>query len=204
MRRNLIGFITALFALSIFVACGGGDGDTDTVTPTDTIEDSAQPDTTTPEDPGTTPDPGPPEDPGTTPDPGPPEDPGTTPDVAGDTPEPAGTCTNDADLAVIAADPDAPLATTGDCVVNLCLANPTLECVSDCVINGSDKTEPPIEGLPLSEECVNCYAGSSLCGVDNCMAECIADTSAPECGACLAEHCLPAFYACSGLTPPEE
>jgi len=110
-------------------------------------------------------------------------------------------CLNEADGAVIAANPDAPLATTAACVTKLCLANPTIECVSDCVINGSDKTDPPIEGLPLSEECVACYAGSSLCGVENCLSECIADTTAPACGECLATHCLPAFYECSGLTP---
>lgn len=108
-------------------------------------------------------------------------------------------CTNAEDGAVIAADPDAPLAITGACVVNLCLANPTLECVVDCVQNGSDKTTPPITGLALSDGCAGCYGASSLCGVDQCLSECIADTSAPECGACLAEHCLPAFYECSGL-----
>ena len=110
-------------------------------------------------------------------------------------------CTNAEDMAVIAADPDAPLAITSDCVVNLCLANPTIECVVDCVQNGSDKTDPPIVGIDLSDGCAACYGASSLCGVDKCLAECIADTSAPECGECLEANCLVDFYACSGLTP---
>ena len=112
---------------------------------------------------------------------------------------PVDMCTNAEDMAVIAADPDAPLAITGDCVVNLCLANPTIECVVDCVQNGSDKTDPPIVGIDLSGGCAACYGASSLCGVDKCLAECIADTSAPECGECLEANCLVDFYACSGL-----
>ncbi|NOZ00672.1 MAG: hypothetical protein GXP54_02125 [Deltaproteobacteria bacterium] len=116
--------------------------------------------------------------------------------------KPKDQCLNADDGAVIAADPDAPLAVTGDCVVKFCLANPTLDCVVDCLQNGSDKTDPPITGLALSDGCAACYGASSLCGVDKCLSECIADATAPECGQCLADYCLKDFYYCSGLTPP--
>jgi len=55
----------------------------------------------------------------------------------------------------------------------------------------------------LSAGCAGCYVGTIVCTIDNCVAECAADPTSDDCGACQVDAgCINDFYACSGLTPP--
>ena len=112
---------------------------------------------------------------------------------------PTGACMNAADQALLDTEEkrDAVQATAGTCGKDECLSKPTEEqeqCAVDCIKKDH----------ALSDECAGCYGASVLCGIKNCVAQCIADTAAPACLECLGANCLPAFYTCSGFPPPTE
>ena len=52
----------------------------------------------------------------------------------------------------------------------------------------------------LSDACVDCFDQAVQCGAKNCWLQCISDSNSPDCIACRAQFCDPAFAACSGLT----
>jgi len=105
-------------------------------------------------------------------------------------------CLGDADLAIL--DPDggaAVKAAATNCAMG-CIAEPTVEeivvCANPCVITDTG----------LTEGCSACYTGIIACTIINCLADCVADSEAPECLACMdASGCYAAFYTCSGQTP---
>ncbi|MBM4321556.1 MAG: hypothetical protein FJ125_16840 [Deltaproteobacteria bacterium] len=53
----------------------------------------------------------------------------------------------------------------------------------------------------LSEACSACFAAALDCTISQCMAQCVVNPLGPECAACRAEKCDPAFIECSGLDP---
>ena len=101
-------------------------------------------------------------------------------------------CTNEADGAIIqAGDPTGAAQNCGlGCLSN---ADPGA-CSMECM-----KTE-----TGLSDGCSGCYVATIMCTIDKCVAQCAVDPSSDDCGTCQVEAgCISAFYACSGLTPPE-
>lgn len=111
-----------------------------------------------------------------------------------------GACLNAQDLAVIQADPDRPTDVTASCLFGPCFADPSQACLSDCLVNGSNTTNPPIQGIGLTGACADCYVAAGLCGVQECLGPCADAYDAPPCQDCLDIHCMPAFQACSGLS----
>jgi len=113
--------------------------------------------------------------------------------VVTDTPVvPTGACQNAADLAIIAPDRDAISAAAKTCGMG-CLgdADP-VACSTPCVV---DKTG-------ISSACAGCYAAMINCTIKNCVAECVADPSAPVCLECQeTKGCFKGFYDCSGFVP---
>ena len=95
-------------------------------------------------------------------------------------------CDNEADLGVIASiDVNAESNTCGaTCAFD---AEPW-SCSNSCIVDATG----------LSDGCSACYSDSVICTVDNCLALCM-DPSNPGCNPCREEHCMPAFWECSGL-----
>lgn len=109
--------------------------------------------------------------------------------------EPAGACTNEADLPIIAADRDGITAKATDCGL-ACLSDADpVACATPCVV----------EKTGLTNDCAGCYAGMINCTIANCIAQCALDPASETCKQCQTEAgCYSGFYACSGLTPEEE
>ena len=100
---------------------------------------------------------------------------------------PAGACTNEADMAVLQGDP-----TVGDTIKECamgCLGNEDPLCATTCIVDATG----------LSAGCSECYNGTFMCSVDNCLAQCVADPNSDACVACQAEHCAEDFLACAGI-----
>lgn len=56
----------------------------------------------------------------------------------------------------------------------------------------------------LSEACAACFAASTVCAIQNCVAQCAADFASEGCTDCREEKgCTPDFYTCSGFRPSE-
>lgn len=52
----------------------------------------------------------------------------------------------------------------------------------------------------VSDPCSSCYTTAVICSINNCAAECVADSASSGCIACQQiKGCLPAFFQCSGL-----
>ena len=107
-------------------------------------------------------------------------------------------CQNDADLAILGLDGGAAAKTAAtDCAMG-CIAEPTVEeivaCANPCVV----------ENTGLTEGCSACYTAIIACTIINCLGECVADSEAPECTACMTDSgCYDAFYTCTGMEPPD-
>ena len=115
-----------------------------------------------------------------------------------------GACTNADDATAIGTEEDE-VATYGgggdktvadvtyDCAVSN-IATPDGEFISevaDCVNAGTDDA--------VSVECATCYAGSSKCGKDNCLADCLGAADSDCCQACRCDNeCYSTFADCSG------
>ena len=55
-------------------------------------------------------------------------------------------------------------------------------------------------GISLSADCAACGGDQSHCVVNNCLLECAADSTTPDCIACGDAACLDAFLNCSGIS----
>ena len=129
-----------------------------------------------------------------TPDETPDVTPDETPDVTPDE-TPTGACTGDADLAIIGGGVIDPNAEATTCGLGCLADDDPVACSTTCVVAETG----------LSTECSGCYAATVGCSIDNCLTECAADPSSEACETCQIDAgCISDFYACSGLTPPEE
>jgi hypothetical protein len=112
--------------------------------------------------------------------------------------EDAGACTNAADGALLDSDEkfDGVVAEATTCGMTA-LTKPAAEqqqFALDCV-----KTE-----TGLSEGCATCFAESTACTIEECVAQCAADPSPQGCIDCREDKgCTPDFFTCSGFTPSE-
>jgi hypothetical protein len=102
-----------------------------------------------------------------------------------------GACTNGADQGVIgnAAKFEQDITDCG----TTCFFSPgdKAVCASDCM-----------RGKGLSSGCAGCYGGQIACGMVTCSVPCLANSSSPECRACVMQNCEPPFRACAGDPPP--
>ena len=96
-------------------------------------------------------------------------------------------CINDADLVILGGDTnvtgeaqDCGLACLGDADPGACSAT----CVEDAT--------------GLTTDCAGCYAGTVVCSIENCLAQCATDPTSEACATCQAENCLDEFYTCTG------
>jgi hypothetical protein len=71
-------------------------------------------------------------------------------------------------------------------------------CTTTCVVTET--------GGAVSEPCASCFSGSVKCTIENCLADCLADSTAPACTTCRCGkkanqpiNCIDVFSACSGL-----
>jgi hypothetical protein len=54
------------------------------------------------------------------------------------------------------------------------------------------------QSTKLSDPCATCFDETVHCAIQSCASECLGGPSA-ACQACMDQHCMPAFDACSGL-----
>jgi len=119
------------------------------------------------------------------------EDPGCDLAVASD-----GACNNAADLALYA-DLDA------NRVWNACV--PGAPTGQGCLLDEACNTTCVAGETGVSEPCAGCFAGLVSCLVTECASACATQPPLPACGACVADHCEPAYQSCFGaLTCPFE
>ncbi len=177
MKMFNMGLVAAIGALALLATgCDSNDGDTTPITDTsdaqaevedDTVEDDTVEDDTVEDD--------------------------TTGDVTDDTVQPAGACTNAADLAIVSTEN-----------VNGTASSCGLGCLGEaderqCSITCIQQTHT------ITDECAGCYGDIVACTITNCVGECAADPSAAVCTQCQQDAgCTAAFYECTGLTPPSE
>jgi len=70
------------------------------------------------------------------------------------------------------------------------------DCVAQCTQDGTAEASPP----GLSSACVACTGDTVACGATYCVAQCVADTNAPQCIQCRCDNnCIQEFDSCSGL-----
>ena len=100
---------------------------------------------------------------------------------------PTGACANEADMGVLQGDPEVG-GKIQTCAMG-CLGSEDPLCATDCIV----------EKTGLSAECSECYNGTFMCSVDNCLAQCVADPASEGCTTCQAEFCAESFTACSGI-----
>jgi hypothetical protein len=55
-----------------------------------------------------------------------------------------------------------------------------------------------VEAKGITSACATCWGDSVNCGTKNCIGQCLNATS-PDCLACTAQFCDPAFHACAGM-----
>ncbi len=110
-----------------------------------------------------------------------------------------GACENEADMSVVQEKGiDALNQATAACVLyGGCGTDQA--CLVNCIINGKPDATPPIEGTGLSDACAGCFATTGLCGLQNCLQQCAADSTSAPCKSCLWVNCTPAFGECTGL-----
>lgn len=83
-------------------------------------------------------------------------------------------------------------------------SNAASECGLGCLNSPDPKTCSVTcmkndKGVTLSDACAGCYGQIVLCTIENCAAQCIADSSAKPCTDCQTEKgCTKAFYDCTG------
>jgi hypothetical protein len=94
-----------------------------------------------------------------------------------------GACTDPTDMAV-AADP-AFASAPRDCGF-MCFGNPDMTCSATCM-----------QGKGLTQPCASCWGDTINCGAMYCLTVCF-DATSQACLDCTAQHCDPAFHACSG------
>lgn len=54
------------------------------------------------------------------------------------------------------------------------------------------------QSVPLSDECLGCFALQVQCATDNCFIECVFGSEA-DCADCIAANCLAGFNECAGI-----
>lgn len=71
-------------------------------------------------------------------------------------------------------------------------------CTTKCVVEGT--------GNAVSEGCASCFSASVMCTIDVCLADCIADATAPACTECRCgqksgqtRNCVQEYVDCSGI-----
>jgi hypothetical protein len=109
---------------------------------------------------------------------------GAPPDATGDAAPPA--CTNPSDQA-IASNSAATGMAANDCGLMCFGMDP--DCNTSCMIMKTG----------FSRLCAQCWADSIACASEHCLAPCVKGRDDPDCQACTAQFCTPAFHACSGL-----
>ncbi len=177
MRKTFALGLALLLALAALTACGSDDGNTGGSTATDTAgsDTTGGSDSTGGSD--------------------------ATGDTSGDTaglPGAVSECQNTADKTYLTTDQgggkkgrDLAAKAASDCGLG-CLNSPdpkacSVKCMKD------DK------GVTLSDNCAGCYGQIVLCTIENCAAQCIADSGAKICTDCQTDKgCTKAFYDCTG------
>lgn len=177
-RLTMVLFLVA--SLSLFAACDSDDGDGGGSSGSDVTADTAA-DVTGETGDDTADD--------TTAD--------TGDDTAAETTPAGGKCENEADLAILADEAVDANNTSKDCLLGPC--GPEQECIAGCIAVG----EAAVEGIGISAECADCFAGSTICGYENCLALCVADATSEGCLTCMGEHCIADFCACAGASLSE-
>lgn len=115
-----------------------------------------------------------------------------------DMPGAVSVCQNDTDKTYLTTDQgsgktgrDLASDAASECGLGCLNAPDPKQCAIDCMLN--DK------GITLSDPCAGCYGQIVLCTIQECAAQCIADSSAPVCTDCQDDKgCTPAFYECTG------
>ena len=102
-----------------------------------------------------------------------------------------GACTNDDDKTIID-DPDTDVTAVATEYAYQCL---TSDDIGACTAEGV-RTD-----TGLSTDCALCYAEQVVCAAENCLGECISDSTAQGCVDCRNENCVPLFEPCSGIAP---
>ena len=62
-------------------------------------------------------------------------------------------------------------------------------CATNCIVLALD----------ISYPCASCFGDQVECTITHCIAQCVADQTAPDCLACQRDHCLAAFCGCAGF-----
>ncbi len=101
----------------------------------------------------------------------------------------------------------------GDCAIAClgvgasCATNPD-RCARGTQLNNCLRTGSLVTGMgtptpnpvPVTETCAQCFVLSAACAADNCINDCVAGASRPECISCRCRnHCFDIFESCSGL-----
>jgi hypothetical protein len=73
-----------------------------------------------------------------------------------------------------------------------------LECFQNADISGCT-SECVEDQAGLSSDCSDCFGELTACTTDNCLAQCLEDSAAPECIECQEEFCADDFESCSGI-----
>jgi hypothetical protein len=100
-----------------------------------------------------------------------------------------GACTNDDDKTIID-DPDTDVTAVATEYAYQCLTSDDI---------GSCTAEGVTTDTGLSTECALCYAEQVVCAAENCLGQCISDSTAQGCVDCRNENCVPLFEPCSGI-----
>ena len=113
--------------------------------------------------------------------------------------EDTGTCSN---LATRADGSAYDCASDGDCTLSGLAQSLGVACVLGGAADVGACAGPDYLALSgLSLGCGSCYLGATACGAEFCTAECLSGDQ-DACSSCVNENCSPAFFACTGLTPP--
>ena len=119
-------------------------------------------------------------------------------------PTDGGACTGDTDMAFLEAEQrddggqgyDVAVDAARDCGLTCLSAADSRECLIDCMIDE--------KGVDVSRDCAGCYGDTMTCTVQNCLAQCVVDSTSQECLDCQEEAgCVSAFYECTGLEEQE-
>ena len=102
-----------------------------------------------------------------------------------------GACTNDDDKTIID-DPDTDVTAVATEYAYQCLTSDDI---------GACTAEGVTTDTGLSTDCALCYAEQVVCAAENCLGECISDSTAQGCVDCRNENCVPLFEPCSGIAP---
>ena len=60
-------------------------------------------------------------------------------------------------------------------------------------------TDQLVAEVGLSVPCALCFVELSICTINDCLAQCVADFESADCMSCVDQACGLAFHGCSGI-----